>query len=42
MDAEAGRLLAEIHKKMGADLLANTPMTKYFADEARRRSKGEE
>ena len=38
MDSEARRLLAEIHKKTGADFLADTPMTKYFADEARRRS----
>ena len=32
MDSEARRLLAEIHKRTGADLLADTPMTKYFAD----------
>jgi anti-anti-sigma regulatory factor len=42
MDAEARGLLAEIHKKTGADFIANTPMAKYFADEARRRSKREE
>jgi hypothetical protein len=42
MDAEARRLLAEIYKKTGADLLADTPMTTYFADEARRQNKGEE
>ena len=41
MDPEARRLLAEMHKKTGADLLADTPMTKYFAEEARRRSKKE-
>ncbi|MFZ0735605.1 MAG: hypothetical protein WAM96_00790 [Candidatus Acidiferrales bacterium] len=36
MDADGRRVLAEIYKKTGADLLANTPMTKYFAEEARR------
>ena len=39
MDSEAVRLLAEIHEKTGAELLANTPMTKYFAEEAHRQSK---
>lgn len=38
MDSEARRLLAEIHTKTGAEFLAATPMTKYLADEARRRS----
>jgi hypothetical protein len=28
------RLLAEIHAKTGAEFLADTPMTKYFAEEA--------
>jgi anti-anti-sigma regulatory factor len=33
----AGRtVLAEIHSKTNADFLADTPMTKYFADEAKR------
>lgn len=33
----AGRsVLAEIHNKTNADFLADTPMTKYFADEAKR------
>ena len=41
MDSEAMGLLAEIHKKAGADFLADTPMTKYFAAEARRLSKRE-
>jgi anti-anti-sigma regulatory factor len=27
-------LLAEIHAKTGAEFLADTPMTKYFAEEA--------
>jgi anti-anti-sigma regulatory factor len=39
MDSEARRILAEIYKQTGADLLANTPMTEYFAEDARRRSK---
>ena len=37
MDSDARNLLAEIYKKSGADFLANTPMTRYFADEARGR-----
>jgi hypothetical protein len=41
MDSHARRLLAEIHDKTGADFLADTPMIKYFADEARRRSKND-
>jgi len=36
MDSDARRLLAEIHRKTGAEFLADTPMTKYFAEEARR------
>ncbi len=35
MDAKGRRILAEIHRKAGADFLADTPMTKYFAEEAR-------
>ena len=27
-------LLAEIHAKTGAEFLADTPLTKYFAEEA--------
>ena len=38
MDSEARQVLAEIYKKTHAALLANTPMTEYFAEEARRRS----
>ena len=34
MASEARLMLSEIHQKTGADFLANTPMTKYFADEA--------
>ena len=39
MDYEARQLLTEIHKKTGAQLLADTPMTKYFAAEARRQAR---
>jgi anti-anti-sigma regulatory factor len=35
MDAGARKLLAEIYRKTGAEFVAHTPMTKYFADEAR-------
>src|SRR5579862_2743102 len=43
---EGGRqLLGEIHRASGAEFVADTPMTKYFAQEARghagNRSKGE-
>ena len=34
MDTAGKRLLAEIHDKTGAEFLADTPMTKYFAEEA--------
>jgi len=36
MDAEAQRVLTEIYEKTRAELVADSPMTKYFADEARR------
>jgi anti-anti-sigma regulatory factor len=36
MDSAGRRLLAEIHAKTGAEFLADTPMTKYFAEEAMR------
>jgi len=35
MDTTGRRLLAEIHNKTGAEFLADTPMTKYFAGEAK-------
>lgn len=38
MDREAKEMLAEIHRATGAEFLANTPLTKYFAEEARRRN----
>jgi len=34
MDTTGRHLLAEIHSKTGAEFLADTPMTKYFAEEA--------
>ena len=34
LDTTGRHLLAEIHAKTGAEFLANTPMTKYFAEEA--------
>ena len=39
MDADARRLLSEIYKQTGAELLADSPMTQYFADEARQAEK---
>ena len=36
MDTTGRHLLAEIHAKTGAEFLADTPMTKYFAEEAMR------
>ena len=38
MDSDARRLLAEIYKKTGAEFVADTPMTKYFVEEARRKT----
>jgi hypothetical protein len=34
MDTTGRNLLAEIHAETGAEFLADTPMTKYFAEEA--------
>lgn len=36
MDVDGRLILTEIYEKTGAELLADTPITKYFADEARR------
>jgi hypothetical protein len=36
MDRRARRVLAEIHRETGAAFLADSPITAYFADEARR------
>lgn len=35
VDQSGKQLLGEIHRSTGADFLADTPMTKYFAQEAR-------
>jgi hypothetical protein len=35
IDAPARDLLAEIHAKTGPEYLADTPLTKYFAEQAR-------
>jgi hypothetical protein len=37
MDLEGRRVLADMHKGTGAKFVADTPMTKYFAAEARRK-----
>ena len=42
MNTDGKQVLAEIHSKTGAEFIADTPMTKYFADEARRGKKTEE
>ena len=43
MGLNGRQVLADIHNGTGADFLADTPMTKYFAAEARRKNKtGEE
>lgn len=34
-DGEGRKILAEVYRQTGADFLADTPMTRYFADEAR-------
>jgi anti-anti-sigma regulatory factor len=34
VDEAGGNLLAEIHDKTGAEFVADTPLTKYFAEEA--------
>jgi anti-anti-sigma factor len=38
MDSDAIRLLAEIYKKTGAQFVADSPMTQYFAEEAQRQT----
>jgi len=35
VDESGKRLLGEIHQRTGADFVADTPMTKYFAQQAR-------
>jgi hypothetical protein len=39
MDANARRVLSEIHRETGAEFLADSPITKFFAEEARRGAK---
>jgi hypothetical protein len=36
VNADGRRVLAEIYRQTGADFIADTPLTKYFAREARR------
>jgi hypothetical protein len=38
MNADAREVLSEIHEKTGAEFLADTPLVKYFAEQARRRN----
>lgn len=40
MDAHGRRLLAEIYTRTGAEFIADSPMTKYFAEEAQRDGAG--
>jgi hypothetical protein len=35
MNADGRQVLADIHRKTRAEFLAETPMTRYFAEEAR-------
>jgi len=37
MDAKAIDVLADMYRQSGAQFIAETPMTKYFAEEAQRR-----
>jgi hypothetical protein len=39
MDLDGRQLLADINRATGADFLADTPLTKYFVAEARRKKK---
>ncbi len=38
MNSDARDVLAEIYKNTGAEFIANTPMIKYFAEEAQHRN----
>ena len=40
MDGDGRRALADIHEATGAKFVADTPMTKYFAAQARRVKRG--
>jgi len=39
MDADGRVILAEIYKTTGAEFLADTPMTRFFAEEAQKSGK---
>jgi len=39
VDLDGRRILADMHKRTGARFIADTPMTKYFAAEARRKKR---
>jgi hypothetical protein len=39
VDLDGKRTLADIHRATGAEFAADTPMTKYFAAEAQRKTK---
>ena len=39
MDLDGRRTLADIHRATGAEFVADTPMTKYFAAEAQSKTK---
>jgi ABC-type transporter Mla MlaB component len=39
VDGTGQCLLADIHAKTGAEFLADTPLTKYFAEEAQQRTR---
>jgi anti-anti-sigma regulatory factor len=38
MSSDAREILSEMHSQTGAQFIADSPMTKHFAEEARRRS----
>jgi len=40
MDRHGQRVLADIHQQTGAEFLADSPMTKFLAEEARRSGAG--
>jgi len=38
LSPEGKQVLCDMHKQTGAEFIANSPMTKHFADEARRKN----
>lgn len=42
MDLRARRVLADIHRETGAQFLADSPNTNYFAEEARRENESKQ